>query len=132
MTSSKPPSWLTKEEKKCWRDTVAKLQAMGVITNIDVNTVARYCRVLVNYKTESALLEQEGHLATGCRGNSIRNPRVQVVNDYQRQALLIEREFGMTASSRSKITAEVEESEDELSAMALRNREKRRMAREGV
>ena len=132
LKSPKPPSWLNKEEKKCWRDTVTKLQAMGVITTVDVNSIARYCRIFVNYEKESALLEAEGHLSTGCRKNTIRNPRVQVVNDYHRQALLMEREFGMTAASRSRIKAEVTEPEDQLEVMARRNREKRRMAREGV
>ena len=127
-----PPAYLTRKEKTCWRKTITDLQKAGIVTTIDVTSLAGYCRAWVGYQKESEIVEKEGTVTKGCLGNPIINPHFRAANDFFKQLLQLWREFGMTPSSRTRIRAEKPEPEDDFEAWHQKQQEKQRIAREGV
>lgn len=128
----KPPSYLTKEEKQCWRKTIVDLQECGIITDIDMTSFAAYCRAWVGYQKESSIVEKEGSVVTGSKKTPVISPHFKAASDYFKRLLQLWREFGMTPSSRSRIRAEKDDDEDDYDTRCKRQKERERIAREGV
>ena len=128
----KPPSCLSKEEKKCWREIVSELQKCGIATTVDKSALTAYCKCWVAWKNELVIIDEEGTVVAGCMGNKIVSPHVRIASDYFKQLLNLWREFGMTPSSRSRIHANKDEPDDDFEAWQKKQMDKRRMAREGV
>ncbi len=123
-----PPDELSDEEAVCWTKTVTSLQSAGIATIVDVKALTAYCKAWCGWIAETRIAEEEGSVVTGGMGGPVINPHIRIANDYFKQLLALWREFGMTPSSRSRIHAETDKSDDDLEAW----QKKRRMAREGV
>ena len=132
LKTIRPPDSLTAAEKKCWRRTVTDLQAAGIITVIDTVALAAYCRAWVGYQSESEMVEEEGSVVTGGMGGPVVSPHFKASSEYFKRLLQLWREFGMTPSSRTRIRAEKEEDDDDYNTWCQKQKEKRRIAREGV
>ncbi len=124
----KPPSLLSKEEKKCWREVVTELQKCGIATTVDKSALVAYCKCWVAWKGELSIIDEEGTVVRGCLGNDVVSPHVRIANENFKQLLSLWREFGMTPSSRSRIHDDTDKPDDDFEAW----QKKRRMAREGV
>ena len=108
------PRWLCAEAKSAWKQIIPKLDAMGVLATIDGNTLARYCSLWVRWKKADAFVQEKGEAYTlrnppveeGQEGSVrcvMQWPQVAIVNKLGAELLKIEREFGMTPSSRTGI-----------------------------
>ena len=133
LRTIRPPSYLTKEEKQCWKKTIVDLQAAGIVTTIDVTSLAAYCRAWVGYQKESGIVEEKGSVVQGSKKTPVLSPHFKAANEYFKRLLQLWREFGMTPSSRSKIRAEKDDDDDDdYATRCQRQRERQRIAREGV
>jgi len=81
------PEWLGQEEKKVWDSVATQLNGLGVITRLDGAALARYCVYAVLWVAEAE--------------KPTRNE--MDFERYSNQLLKIEREFGLTPSSRTRL-----------------------------
>jgi P27 family predicted phage terminase small subunit len=106
----RPPDWVTGVAREKWDEVVPKLLAMGVMTNADVDTIARYCSMHEQYLK---YLEQvrRGLDVIVMRDESGRvkymqsAPAATMLLKLATAMLRIEQEFGLTPSARSGIVA---------------------------
>ena len=104
-----PPEWVTGVSLDKWNEVVPKLIGMGVMTNADVDTVARYCTMHEQYVK---YLEQ---VRRGLDVLVIRDekgkvkymqstPAATMMTKLAASMLRIEQEFGLTPSARSGLS----------------------------
>lgn len=105
------PDWLTEAGKEKWFDMAAKLDAIGVLTVIDGDALGRYCATWVRWRAACKFIEERGEIYT------IKNrdgspkcfwpfPQVAIANQLSQSLARLEREFGLTPSSRTLIKTE--------------------------
>jgi P27 family predicted phage terminase small subunit len=84
------------------------LEQMQVLTRIDVNALARYCRLWSRWRKAEKFIEEKGEVYTlkDEKGN-VRcvQPftQVAIANKLAQQLTRLEQEFGMTPSARTRI-----------------------------
>lgn len=99
----KAPERFNLEARKEWKRTGPVLFNAGLITAADLPMFEAYCQAWGNYVT--AQREYDGEpLVMGQRGNLVKNPCAQIARDNLDKAIALAREFGMTPSSRSRIS----------------------------
>ena len=114
-----PPDWVTGVARSKWDEVVPKLVGMGVMTNADVDTIARYCTM---HEQFVKYLEQ---VRRGLDVLVIRDekgkvkymqstPAATMLMKLAASMLRIEQEFGLTPSARSGIGATQEKPKDDL------------------
>lgn len=110
------PDWVTGKSREKWDDVVPKLVGMGVMSNADIDTIARYC---VMYEQFQKYLDQcrRGLDVIVMRDESGRvkymqtAPAATMMVKLAASMLRIEQEFGLTPSARSGISATKPEQE---------------------
>lgn len=120
-----PPSYLQGVSLEKWHEVVKKLVDMSLMTNADVDTVARYC---VMYERYHKYLDQvrRGLDVLVMREESGRvrymqiTPAATMLAKLDEQMLRVEREFGFTPASRSEIQTSPKVSNDPLAAFVAR------------
>lgn len=113
-----PPVYLTGAPLAKWNQLVPSMIATGVMTNADVDAIARYCmaheqwvKCATNVK---AGLDQIPVYDDAGKIIMIRStPDAIMVHKYYSHLLRIEQEFGMTASSRSAIVVKKPDAAEE-------------------
>ena len=104
----KPPSWLEKDAKSCWKKILPRLKEMRVLRQIDENALARYCTTWVRWRRACAFLEKRGetYMLKDDKGNPKRVmpfPEVAIANKLGTELLRLEQQFGMTPASRPNL-----------------------------
>jgi len=81
------PEFLSKAEKKIWKEVSARLINLGVLTELDWRLLERYCVTYNLWK------------------RAVRNPlsKHTEIDAYATQLLKIEQQLGLTPSSRTRI-----------------------------
>ena len=103
---------MSKEAKAAWKQLAPNLRALGVLTKIDGNALARYCSLWTRWIRATQFVEQYGE------SYPLKNedgkvkcfqqfPQVAVVNKLSVLLLRLEQEFGLTPSARSRINVDV-------------------------
>lgn len=115
-----PPDEMTAQAKTIWRQVLKRLSEVpGLVTRIDGATLARYCEMHVRWwKANKKLAElgewypifqrdENGQILKDGNKPLLRYmqpyPEVSVVKSLNLSMLQIEREFGMTPSSRASL-----------------------------
>ena len=113
-----PPDWVTGVSLEKWHEIVPKLIAMGVMTNADIEPIARYCTMHEQY------LKYLDQVRRGLDVLVIRDekgkvkymqstPAATMLNKLAASMLRIEQEFGLTPSARTGIVASKQETDAE-------------------
>lgn len=116
-----PPEWVTGKSLEKWQEVVPKLVSMGVMTNADIDTIARYCTM---YEQFVKYLEQ---VRRGLDVLVIRDdagkvkymqstPAATMMTKLAASMLRIEQEFGLTPSARTGIATTQSKQQDDLEA----------------
>ncbi len=102
-----PPKWLSKEAKEEFKRISGELMPLKLITNADINAIARYCDAYIDYKLCTKIIEEEGLMVeyTNKSGgtNRVPHPLLAKKKQLHDQMLKLEGEFGLTAAARAKI-----------------------------
>lgn len=118
------PKWLGKAERQVWRQTAKELLKIGVLTVIDRNALARYCVLLVKWVKANEFIDKYGTTmpckavrpVRDANGNQVFEeyvkcfipmPQVGQLNQWNDALLRLEREFGLTPSSRTRIQVDL-------------------------
>jgi|SRR3990172_8314970 len=112
------PKHLNGAAKAEWRSVSRKLARYGLLSEIDGAALAGYCDAYGRWAEASVQLQKFGMIMKGTKSALIQSPYLVIVNralDQMRSFLV---EFGMTPSSRSRMTVAgaKEESLDDIAA----------------
>ena len=110
------PAWLDADAKAAWRQLVPELEVMGVLTRIDRNALARYCRTWARWRKAEAFIDKHGEMyplkdEAGQPRCFQQWPQVAIANKLAQQLTRLEQEFGMTPASRTRIQLPVRPAE---------------------
>ena len=101
-----PPSYLTRAEKKTFRETAKILAEMRVMTEADVAALAMYCEQFHVMREAMDTVKAEGQTQKSERTGFIcQHPGLGTANKALDRCLRILTEFGLTPSARSRLTS---------------------------
>jgi P27 family predicted phage terminase small subunit len=103
------PDWLDDEAKTAWKHLTPLLSAMGVLTRIDRNALARYCQLWARWKKAELFIQKHGDTypikdESGKIKCLQQFPQVAIAHKLAALLTRLEQEFGLTPSARSRIT----------------------------
>lgn len=104
----KAPAFLLPEAKKEWKRISVELEKHGLVTNLDRAALAGYCQAWGRwFDAEKKLKElgDRGLVETTPSGYKQMGVWLQICNRAQEQMKSYMAEFGMSPSSRSRVTA---------------------------
>lgn len=115
------PRWLPVEAKRMWRRLAPELERLGLLTRIDGEAFAAACIAWANAVEAGKAIKREGVLivatvydrhgeSTGER--TIRHPGFQILRDSLHQFRTFAAEFGLTPSSRMRLSSPDQEEHD--------------------
>ncbi len=103
------PDWLDDRAKEAWAEIVPRLVAMGVAYKIDINALARYCRLWSRWREAEEFIQKNGSVYVPKKTTVMKMfPQVRIAATLADQLTRLEDRFGLTPSARRSI--EVKES----------------------
>lgn len=95
------PRFLDRLGREQWSRIVPELDRLGLLTTLDVLPIARYCDIWSRWRRARLAIRKDFANDKGGR-----KAEAQIVKDCESAMVKIEQEFGMTASSRTRIEAD--------------------------
>jgi len=105
------PSGMSPLAKKHWSAVCKQLKDAKIMTNLDVPALAMYCEAYATWKDATDKITTIGAVVKGPNGYPVRSPYLMVAQKSFEQMRSMLTEFGMTPSSRSRISAPEQKSE---------------------
>lgn len=104
-----PPAWLTTAQKKRFRELAAQLIALGVMTNLDVEALARLIRAESEYVEICKLIDDTPIMIDAPSGEKVMNPTRWDLERYRdklwRQTRQGATDFGLNIAGRCRLVA---------------------------
>ena len=113
QTVPRCPGHLDEVAKREWRRVIREVRGMGMITALDRVGLAVYCVLWSRWVTAEEQLAKTGLIIKTTTGNVIQNPLLGVANRAQAELRKWVVEYGLTPSSRSRISVPEQTTEDE-------------------
>ncbi len=101
----KPPKHLLKVARKEWKRVAPELEALGLISSIDRNALAAYCQAYARWVGAEEKLALYGEIVKSPSGYPMQSPYLGIANTALKFMRDFATEFGMTPSSRSRVSA---------------------------
>lgn len=106
----KPPAHLNDDAQQEWERVIDELVSVGIMSGLDRAALGAYCQAYGRWAQAERALAKMSNQADGLiiktvSGNMIQNPLVGVANKAMADMVRYSAEFGMTPSSRSRISA---------------------------
>lgn len=108
MIDFKIPADIESAAKEYMKDVIQKLEDNGLIEKVDNAALQMLARNYSTFIKASKQLEKDGLTVLSDRGNIAEHPCVKIARDAQNSAMKVMQEFGLTAKSRTKVTAKKE------------------------
>lgn len=99
-----PPAILDKWAAETWNKVIPELMTMGILALIDMELVTAYCIEMGRYKEANDKIKNNGPITKAPSGYPMIHPWYTVARQSLKAALEIGCNFGMTATSRSRIS----------------------------
>lgn len=99
------PDWLSAPAKEHWPAVAGQLRAAGLLSDIDHAALGLYCEAFARWKDANEKVVKLGAVVKSANGYPIPSPYLQVANQAYAQLTRMLAEFGMTPSSRSRVSA---------------------------
>ena len=100
------PSWLEAEAKKEWKRLAPALEAMGILTTVDISAFAGYCQAFARWKEAEEFISQHGSIFQTPSGYVQQVPQVSIAQQNLKIMQSFCSEFGLTPATRSRIIAQ--------------------------
>ena len=118
-----PPPHLSEEAAREWRRTGKKLLRLGLLTDLDKAEFAIYCQSWGRLVEAEEALRRHGPIVMTPNRMPILSPYLSIANKAIDQVQRAAASFGMSPSSRAKVTSgEKPEEEDELDKLRRRRK----------
>jgi P27 family predicted phage terminase small subunit len=111
-TTPPVPGHLSAAAKKEWRRVAKELHGLGLLTSIDRTALAAYCETFVTWVEALAKCREMGLIVKSPNGFPIQNPYLSVASQAEKRMRGWLGEFGMTPSSRTRISVDAQEEAD--------------------
>ena len=102
------PRWLDAEARKEWARVTPLLQAMGVLGKVDRSALAGYCMAYSRWQKAERVITKKGlTMRMRTKGGGVyvmQRPEVAIALKYLDKVKSLSAEFGMTASSRARLS----------------------------
>jgi len=98
------PGHLDAAGKREWKRIARLLLDTGLYTHIDHAALEMYCAAYGRWVQAETKLRIQGPIITTDKGNLIQNPWLAVANRAMEQVRKLLAEFGMTPSSRTRVS----------------------------
>lgn len=102
----KCPTWLDDEAKKEWRRMSKQLEHLGILTEVDMAAFAGYCQAYARWKDAEEFITKHGTIVKTPSGYWQQVPQVSIAQTYLKIMNRFCEQFGLTPSSRSRISAD--------------------------
>jgi P27 family predicted phage terminase small subunit len=99
-----PPEHLSEIGRKEWSRLAEQLRRLGLLTAVDWTAFAAYCTVFSRWVDAEEALKKTGSVVKSPSGYPMISPFYTIANQSLQQLRAYLTEFGMTPSSRSRIT----------------------------
>ena len=99
------PKWLEPEAKKEWRRLAKKMEALGVLTEVDMAAFAGYCQAYARWKQAEERITDRGLVIRTPSGYPQQFPQVAISQNYAKLMNRCAEQLGLTPSARSRIIA---------------------------
>lgn len=117
----KPPVAVDEAKKEFVRRR-RELEALGLLTTLDVGLLEAYCQAYGMWREASAWVNKMGMITKTTNGNFIQNPYVAIVNKQQEIMRKTGAELGFSPSSRSRLEVKGGENEEDPMSALLNQR----------
>ena len=104
-----PPKYLTDRERRHWLEFTRRVRLLGVTCKADAGAIEIWAKARGRWLDAAAAVERFGLLvASGTeeRPRMMRNPALTELHRCEATMLRIEVEFGLTPSSRTRVSTE--------------------------
>lgn len=98
------PRWLSAAARAEWRRVSGELQACGLLTVVDRAALEAYCQLYARWREAEAVVKREGLTFVAPSGFVMQRPEVGIAAASLKLMRGYMTEFGMTPSSRSRVT----------------------------
>jgi P27 family predicted phage terminase small subunit len=116
------PDYLSPSAAAHWPTVAEQLSNAGVLTSMDVAALALYCESFARWQEAQAMIAKTGLVVPGQKGTLTQSPYVVIGNAAFEQMRRLLIEFGMTPSSRSRVTKSGGTDDDEYGAFVKKPR----------
>ena len=99
-----PPDHLCRHALVEWGRITGELFRLGLLTDVDRAALAAYCQTYGRWIEAEDSIKTQGLTITTTNGNEIQNPLVGIANKSLELMHKFLTEFGMTPSSRTKVS----------------------------
>ena len=120
------PDHLSVSAKWEWKRIVPELEAMGLISKVDMAVLAGYCQYFGEWKDTCKLLKGKSPIVLTKSNNVIQNPLLGVAHKAYDLMCKSAVEFGLTPSSRTRINVNNANDPEDPMDKAIREAEQRR------
>ena len=106
------PAWLKGNARSEWKRLVEMTDRMGILTKVDGNALARYCRLWQRWRMAEDFIEEHGDQYPVKSRNGKDTVGFRIFPSAKIASILcvelrrLECEFGLTPASRTRISAE--------------------------
>ncbi len=105
------PKWLEPDAKKEWRRLAKQMEQLGILTEVDMAAFAGYCQAYARWKAAEEFISKHGAIVKTPSGYWQQIPQVSIAQQYLKQMNKFCEQFGLTPASRSRIIANVQQTE---------------------
>jgi P27 family predicted phage terminase small subunit len=98
------PDWMSDAAKAQWPEVAKQLNDAGLLTVIDAPALALYCEAFARWKDANDNIVKFGAVIKAPSGFPIQSPFLAIANKAHAQMVKLLAEFGMTPSSRSRVS----------------------------
>ncbi|CAJ7420107.1 P27 family phage terminase small subunit [Burkholderia pseudomallei] len=99
------PEYLSAQAAKHWPIVTKQLQDAGVLTSMDATALSLFCECFAKWKHANDQVLKFGPVIKAPSGFPVQSPFLAIANKAHDQMCKLLVEFGMTPSSRSRVTA---------------------------
>jgi P27 family predicted phage terminase small subunit len=99
-----PPEWLDDEAQTEWRRIAPMLARNGLLTEVDLDALTAYCLAWCTWKKANRAISQFGMVIKAKNGYVMQSPYIPIANKAMATMKGLMLEFGMTPSSRSRVS----------------------------
>ena len=99
------PAWLEPEAKKEWKRLAPALEAMGILTTVDISAFAGYCQAYARWKEAEEFISKHGSIFQTPSGYVQQVPQVSIAQQNLKIMQSFCSEFGLPPATRARIIA---------------------------
>lgn len=100
------PDWVSDVAKKEWKRVVPELERLGLLTCVDGAALEGYCQSYARWVEAEQFMMKHGTIFKTPNGYIQQVPQVAIAQKYLNMVKAFCAEFGLTPSSRSRLTIE--------------------------